>query len=110
MFTYIHDKLNHTVYRVPLVPEVEEMMQRGKRAAWKAWCVIDVTSASNVLGRHGWRDEVRHHARQVFNSEYTKEEVISYFISNHTPVGEVIDEAEYSSLRAKYHEEALNNK
>lgn len=108
-YRYIHDEANSVVYRVPKVPEVIENKRKGKIYSWTLHCVVDVTRADNIQERHGWRYQVRMHLRQYYDSSYSKEDAISYFLG-HTPPGTEIDEDTYNVLRQKYYNLAISNK
>jgi len=110
MYKYIHDASARTVYKMPTEPEVSvKNDSRGRRTGWSANMEIHITRADNKFIDHRWQHDILLHPRDPFDAHYTKEEVISYFLSNHTPDGEDISLEQYIELHAQYEAIARNS-
>ncbi len=107
-YKYFHDAIAKTVYRVdddPNILENKDGLGRGR--PWYISTKVDITRADNVLIKNQWRYETSKIHAEHFDRKYSRDEVISYFMSRIYPHNctEITSE-EYDALKTKYDTEA----
>lgn len=107
MYRYIHDPPNRIVYKYPGEPNVRERTNaRGRRTDWFVSMDVLITRADNKLNGNQWLHATSDHPNQYLGAQYTREQVVSFFMMRHAPRGEEISEAEYERLSNQYEAEA----
>jgi hypothetical protein len=102
-FKYVHDAVKEIVYRFPVEPKIQQRKKGRILGAWVVSMDIDITRADNRLDGNRYQFATTDRPCQYFeNNRYSRDRMISHFLTHHEPIGEKITEDIYMMLRQKY--------
>ncbi len=110
MYKYLHDQDARTVFRVPMEPQVNQQMRRGKPVGWHVSMEFSITRGDNFMEGSQWKYPTSAYPVQHLDAHYTREQAVSYFRMHHEPRGSEISEGEYKLLHEKYENEAKSRR
>lgn len=104
-YSYLHNSEERRVYKVPKVPNVSVTAKSGFHVSMS---YSDIRASNRLVPATGqWEHAVQPFVEQFFDHPaHTKERAIAFFMSRHTPKGELISEEEYIRLADQYESEA----